>query len=49
MNMAKIIQHGKEKHCPYHGNIKVITKSCRNQGGCPYCRKTKHKRITKKA
>jgi hypothetical protein len=35
--MEKAIQHGKEKRCPYHG-AKAIAKSCRNHGGCPYCR-----------
>lgn len=34
--LDKAIISGKEKRKPYRGS-KSIDKSCRNNGGCPYC------------
>lgn len=37
MSFAKSIQHGKEHRKPYRGS-KRFDHSCRNHGGCGYCR-----------
>lgn len=37
MSLEKSIEHGKEHRKPYRG-CKRIDKSCRNHGGCDYCR-----------
>ena len=36
MALDKAIAHGKEHRHPYHGS-KVIDRTCRNHGGCPWC------------
>lgn len=36
MSLNKAIQHKREHRKPYHG-AKVVAKSCRNHGGCPWC------------
>lgn len=35
--LNKAIEHGKEKRKPYKGS-KVFDKSCRNHGGCDWCK-----------
>lgn len=35
--LDKAIRHGKEHRAPYRGS-KVIDRSCRNHGECPYCK-----------
>lgn len=43
MALDKAIKHGKEHRKPYRGS-KVIDKTCRNHGGCPWCEENrKHK------
>ncbi len=37
MSLNKAIEHGKERRKPYHGG-KMIAHSCRNHGGCEWCR-----------
>ena len=37
MSLDKAIAHGKEHRKPYRGS-KRYDKSCRNHGGCDYCR-----------
>ncbi len=37
MSLYKAIQHGKEKRRPYTG-AKAIDRTCRNHGGCGWCR-----------
>ena len=37
MALNKAIEHGKEKRKPYKG-AKAFSGSCRNNGGCPYCK-----------
>ena len=34
--LDKAIEHGKEKRKPYRRS-KRFDRSCRNNGGCPYC------------
>lgn len=46
MSLDKAIKYGKEKRKEYHGS-KKHSRSCRNNGGCPYCesnREHKHKK-----
>lgn len=46
MSLNKAIKYGKEHRKEYRG-AKAIDKSCRNNGGCPYCeegRKHKYKK-----
>lgn len=38
MSLDKAIQAGKEWRGPYRGG-KDVCKSCRNNGGCPWCRR----------
>ena len=45
MALDKAIQHGKEHRKPYTGS-KLIDKTCRNHGGCPWCEENrKYKNI----
>lgn len=37
MSLYKAIQHEKEKRRPYTG-AKAIDRTCRNHGGCGWCR-----------
>lgn len=37
MGLEKAIEHGKEKRKPYYGT-KSFARSCRNHGGCDYCK-----------
>lgn len=37
MSLDKSIQSGKEHRKPYKG-AKAVDRTCRNNGGCPYCR-----------
>lgn len=37
MSLDKSITHGKEHHKLYQG-AKAVEKSCRNHGGCEWCR-----------
>lgn len=36
MALDKAIKSGKEHRKPYYGS-KVIDRTCRNHGGCPWC------------
>lgn len=48
MSLDKAILHGKEKRKQYRGS-KLVDKSCRNHGSCPYCRGNRlHKKILDK-
>lgn len=40
MSLDKAIKYGKEKRKPYRGS-KVYYSSCRNHGGCPWCRENR--------
>lgn len=40
MSLDKAIEHGKEKRRPYRGD-KLVDKSCRNHGGCPWCERNR--------
>ena len=43
MALDKAIVHGKEHRRPYYGS-KAIDQTCRNHGGCPWCKENrKHK------
>lgn len=43
MSLDKAIAHGKEHRKPYKGS-KAIDRTCRNNGGCPWCEENrKHK------
>ena len=49
MSLDKAIKYGKEHRKPYRGS-KSIDKTCRNHGGCDYCKSNrlhKHKRRMK--
>lgn len=35
--LYKAIEHGREKRKKYYG-VKAFYRSCRNHGGCEYCR-----------
>lgn len=37
MSLRKAIQHGKEHRKPWRGS-KNFDKSCRNHGGCDFCK-----------
>ncbi len=37
MSLDKAIQHGKEHRKPYKGS-KLIDRTCRNHGGCDWCK-----------
>ena len=37
MALDKAIEHGKEHRKPYRG-AKKVDSSCRNHGGCPWCK-----------
>ena len=37
MSLEKSIKHGKEHRKPYRGS-KAFDKSCRNHGGCDFCK-----------
>ena len=38
--LNKAIEHGKERRKPYRGS-KAFDKSCRNHGGCDWCRENR--------
>ena len=40
MSLDKAIKHGKEHRKPYSGS-KAIDKTCRNHGGCPWCKENR--------
>ena len=43
MSLDKAIEHKKENRKPFRGS-KAIDPSCRNHGGCPWCKENrKHK------
>lgn len=46
MSLNKAIEHGKEHRKPYRKS-KAIDKSCRNHGGCPWCKANRMYQITK--
>ena len=49
MSLDKAIKYGKEHRKPYRGS-KCIDKTCRNHGGCEWCKDNrlhKHKRRQK--
>lgn len=48
MSLEKAIEHGKEKREHYRG-AKSVDKSCRNHGGCPYCKSNRAYRSEKRA
>lgn len=37
MGLEKAIEHGKEHRKPYQG-AKAIDRTCRNHGGCEWCK-----------
>ena len=48
MTLNKAIQSGKEHRKKYY-NAKAVSKSCRNNGGCPYCEGSRrHKELLQK-
>ena len=40
MSLDKAIEHRKEKRKPYRGS-KAICKTCRNHGGCDWCKENR--------
>lgn len=40
MSLDKAIEHGKEKRKPYRGS-KAIDPTCRNHGGCEWCKENR--------
>lgn len=38
--LNKAIEHGKERRKPYRGS-KAFDKSCRNHGGCDWCKENR--------
>lgn len=46
MSMNKAIEHGKEKRKPYRDS-KVFDKTCRNHGGCDWCKENRAIAYTK--
>lgn len=40
MSLDKSINHGKEQRKPYRGS-KAIDRTCRNHGGCDWCRENR--------
>lgn len=40
MSMDKAIKHGKEHRKPYRGS-KAIDRTCRNHGGCGWCKENR--------
>ncbi|MBO5969275.1 MAG: hypothetical protein J6S14_12345 [Clostridia bacterium] len=40
MSLDKAIEHGKEHRKPYRGS-KAIDKTCRNHGGCDWCKENR--------
>ena len=38
--LNKAIEHGKERRKPYRGS-KAFDKTCRNHGGCDWCRENR--------
>ena len=47
MSLDKAIEHGHEYRKPYTGS-KAIDKTCRNHGGCDWCRDNRIYRYKKK-
>lgn len=47
MSLDKAIKHGKEKRKPYR-HSKAFDPSCRNHGGCPYCKNGRKHRTEKR-
>ena len=47
MSLDKAIEHGHERRKPYTGS-KAIDKTCRNHGGCDWCRDNRIYRYKKK-
>lgn len=48
MSLDKAIEHGKEHRKPYRGS-KAVDRTCRNHGGCEWCRQNRlHKFRDKK-
>lgn len=37
MSLDKAILYGKEHRKPFHG-AKLVDRTCRNHGDCPYCK-----------
>lgn len=40
MSLSKAIKYNKEHRKPYRGS-KAIDKTCRNHGGCPWCKENR--------
>ena len=40
MSLNKSIEHGKEHRKPYRG-AKAVDSTCRNHGGCDWCRENR--------
>ena len=47
MALDKAIQHGKEHRKPYKGS-KAFDKTCRNHGGCDWCRENRQHKFRDK-
>ena len=47
MSLDKAIEHGKEKRKPYRGS-KSFDNTCRNHGGCDWCRKNRQHKFRDK-
>ena len=45
--LNKAIEHGKERRKPYRGS-KAFDKTCRNHGGCDWCRENRLHKFKKK-
>lgn len=47
MSLDKAIDHGKEHRKPYRGS-KAIDRTCRNHGGCDWCKENRMYKNTKR-
>lgn len=47
MSMDKAIKYGKERRKPYRG-AKAIDRTCRNHGGCGWCKENRTLKYDKK-
>lgn len=47
MSLDKAIEHGKEHSKPYRGS-KAVDRTCRNHGGCEWCRENRQQKFRDK-
>ena len=47
MSLDKAIEHGKEHRKNYHGS-KAFDRTCRNHGGCEWCKENRLHKYRKK-